>query len=378
MNPFRHEEPVIPPIFSGRIKELSELKKHVIKNNKSVSISGFSGVGKSSLIKSFFHELENGKERFFPVSITESQLYSYIEGDFLNVLTHEICANIWIRVLGGTFSELLEGTLMFSQSSPLENKHKTLIKRIFRIVTNQNFNSKGTRGANVSGKLLIGGELKESNELSMARKPLAQFEFLMLLDELMEVLSDHSYKKIIISCDQLNHLPPQANYDLVSQNIDVLSSKKIIFLVSSVNEESKITSELSGSISELFNSFAKEIKLSGFLEANEIKEYVTNSLNDSEQKKVIFEDDCFEFAFHICEGYPWFISKMFEVTYQDCIDAKVDNISSKHFDKYGVLFTKVMNRFHNTIASNMQGKAFLADAFYLEGKKNGFDFLRFL
>tara|TARA_R110000787_G_scaffold14073_2_gene43717 strand:+ start:833 stop:1165 length:333 start_codon:yes stop_codon:yes gene_type:complete len=29
-------------------------------------------------------------------------------------------------------------------------------------------------------------------------------------------------------------------------------------------------------------------------------------------------------------------------------------------------------------ADTMQGKAFLADAFYLEGKKNGFDFLRFL
>jgi ABC-type branched-subunit amino acid transport system ATPase component len=353
MNPFVHEkDAVTPPIFSGRIKELDELKKCVLENNKSVSISGSNGVGKSSLIMTLFHEIETNKSNIFPVTITESQLYSYIEGDFLNVLTHEICANIWTRVLGGRFSELLEETLIFTHSSNTEAKNKKIIKRIFRIVTNQNINSKGTRGANFSGKFIIGGELKESNELSMARKPLAQFEFLLLLDELMEVLSDNSFEKIVISCDQLNHLPPEANYDLVSQNIDVLSSKKIIFLVSSVNDE--MNSVEARSVSKLFNSFAKEIKLTGFTGANEVKDYVINSLNYSDIKDVIFQDDCFDIAFNICEANPWFISKMFEFVYRDSINAKIDSISSDQFDKHGVSFTKAINNYNNKIASSMQ------------------------
>ncbi|MCG7535044.1 ATP-binding protein [Pseudoalteromonas sp. OOF1S-7] len=345
MNPFQHKKPVVPPIFAGRSAELARLRESIIEQNESVSVSGFNGIGKSSLILTLFTEAVKEKRQLFPVRIEQEQFRTYLKGDFLSVVTHEICAAIWVKLLKCRYSELLEQTLLDPRDSTIESKHKSILKRIFKIVTSENINAKGSKESGFSGKLVFEGKSSESNTLGYSRKPLMSFEFLLLLDELMEILEEKGYKKIVLVCDQLNHLPPVANYDLVSQNFEALSSKKIMFIVSAVNNEARQASDIVVATENMLKSFSNWIELPGFCSSAEISEYLKNSLTHLDGEPLLVDNACADVVYDICEGFPWFTSELLSLAYDDALMANEGKLHSSNIEKYGVGFAKAISHY---------------------------------
>ncbi|GBG03116.1 hypothetical protein AZSI13_24430 [Azospira sp. I13] len=171
------------------------------------------------------------------------------------------------------------------------------------------------------------------------------FEFLALLDEILGVISEFGYTKIIVVCDQLNHLPPKANYDLLRQNIDVLASKKITFVVSAENIKNEKGFEDRVDTEILLKSFSLWMNLVGFGSRNEVKDYVDNCFAAHQIDDIDFIDGNCDLIYSVCEGNPWFIAKMLRMVYQDVIAAGKNKIDIGDFEKYGIRFAKAVTAY---------------------------------
>lgn len=346
-SPFDTQNPVIPPIFAGRKKELEELKRCIIDSNQSVSISGYHGIGKSSLILTMFEMIKGVKQKHLPVHIDERSFRRILNGDFLRLVTHEICAAMWSDIFQGKYSELLEESMMVTMGSVVENKHKRTLKRIFRIATSQSVVAGGKKGGDISAKMVVGGKLEESNTLNITRRPLEPFEFFLLLDELMEILEDHGFERVIVVCDQLNHLPRSDDFDAVAHNLEVLASKKIMFLVSAFRKEAyKDMGIDASSLDHLLRSFSTCIELNAFNSNSEVSEFLSNSLVNS-NLEVEIEDACISTALNLTEGVPFFLAHLFSRVFKEVNQRGLKTIKLSDIEKHNVLFAKALTHYNS-------------------------------
>lgn len=343
INPFSPKTPVIPPIFSGRSLELTNLRKSILEDNESVSISGFNGIGKSSLILTLLEDLKANDQGIFPVQIKENQFRDYLTGEFLSLVVREVCIEIWTKSLGGKISELLEQSLLNARATDLESKNKKILKRIFRIVTSESLSSKGLLSSNAGAKLIFEGSITESNEFSIVRKPLISSEFLLLIDELMEILADKGYKKIVIVCDQLNHAAPEMNYEIVSQYFELLSSRNIFFLVSAINRRADGYSSSQMHTEALLKSFGRWIELGCFSDSKEIHEFAKNCTKKANIKHLLISSDFYRGVFGLTEGYPWFVAKLMEYIFEHAAHSKSFKINAGSIERFEKSFIKAIS-----------------------------------
>lgn len=345
-SPFNHQSPVTPPIFVSREKELDFLRNNIFYNNESVVLEGFFRIGKSSTILTFLESIISGEvddqEKIFPVRILMTQFYNSLTSDFLSTITHELVAQIWTKVMGYKYSQLLEDTALDVKKSKSISKHINSIKRIYKIVSSASFSSKGTSSNEIGGKLILTGKRSGSSELSLTRKPLQTFEFLLLLDELMDTLSDFGYNKILFFCDELNHLPPAINYELFSTYLDVFSSKRILFALTATNDKYISSNPENVEMEVLINSFSKSLSMGPFQNKEDIKHLIENSLNHANIDNLMFKPEVYDKIFDITEGYPWLAVKLGNSIFMDAYHNGVDIIGMEILDKYSIPYTKTL------------------------------------
>jgi hypothetical protein len=344
--PFNLQTPVTPPIFVSREKEIQFLKENILFNNESVVLDGLFRIGKSSTILTFLETILAGDveqtERIFPVRIIMTQFYNSLKNDFLSTITHELVALIWTKVMGNSYSELLEDITLNPKKSKSVSKHVNRIKRIYKIVSSSSFATKGTYLTEASAKLIIAGKKTGGGEVSITRKPLQAFEFMLLLDELMEVLSDFGYGKILFFCDELNHLPPAANYELFSTYLDVFSSKKILFAMTATSDNLMPRSPEKVEMKVLVNSFSRSFSMGPFTKKEDIEQLVKNSLNHGQIENIEFDTSTFEKIFEVTEGYPWFVAKLCNTIFFEAYQNGIEVINMEMIDKYSIPFTKTL------------------------------------
>jgi hypothetical protein len=349
-SPFIHDEPVTPPIFVGRERELEMLRNCILTRNESVTISGYDAIGKSSLILTFMSSLEKNEAKLqhdiYPVRIHGHQLYQGLTNDFLSVITHELCASIWTKVFKNKYSALLEDTLLYSRGNDLSKKHETLLKRIFRIVTSDSITSAGKIKSEFGGRLVIQGSVGEENSLSLQRKPLQSFEFMLLLDELMEILEDHGFQRIVVLCDELNHLPPKVNYDLISTYLDVFSSKKIMFLISAVDIKNTHMHPDRVDMGDLLNSFSNQIRLKKIDSSSDIDVMIKNSIQCAGGGSISFIDGCSDKIFEITEGFPWFSVKLCNEAYSNALKHGENSVDLASINKFVIPFSRAITKYN--------------------------------
>lgn len=342
--PFLDGEPVIPPIFAGREKELDEIALSVVDRSQSITISGYDTVGKSSLVATFLADASFSKTLkkggILPIRISENELYQSIRTDFLSSITHLLCAKVWTEVFKRNYSELLEETLLYPRNTDLSKKSWKLLKRIFQIVTSEGIGSSGSRKSEFGGKLVLDGRSSEENQISIQRKGLQPFEFMMLIDEIVGVLAKHDYRKVLFVCDQLNHLPPKVNYELIESYIDVFSSKKIMFILSAEERVSHYENRVD--TKDLLDSFSNRVRLSPFESPTIIADVIDSSFAQSSAKKLAFSADGVERIFEVTEGYPWFAVRLCDLSYRLALKADADEVGVDFIQAYAVPFSKAL------------------------------------
>lgn len=344
LKPFNEEEPVIPPIFVRREKELEELNKSIFSYHESIVITGFDAIGKSSLLSTLLHQmtLNDNTNNFFPIWVNAVQFKLSIGNEFLSIITHQICAKIWTDLFKNPYSELLEGTLIQSRKSKSISKYERTLKRIFKIVTSENLTGLGKLDTEVSGKLFLGGKISESSEISNSRKSLQSFEFLLLLDELMEILDAHGLNKILVLCDQLNHLSAKRNFELFSNYIDVFSSKRIQFVVIAIND--------SDGIDSLVNSFSSRMTIGPLNDYNFIETLVNNSFELNKIEDIEFQSDVYPLIYNITDGHPWWTVKLCNTLFLDARQNSQQVVDEKMVNKYSIPFLKTISVYNDLMS----------------------------
>ena len=356
--PFIDNEPVTPPIFVSRENELEYLKNNTFFRNESVVINGFDYIGKSSIVQTFRNEVLSGEYggKVFPLKIRMTQFYHSIKTDFLSVITHELCANIWTVIMGNKYSELLEDTLLNVRKDKSISKFEKSLKRIFKIVTSEKLSGKGRNTKELGGKLFVEGKITEANESYSERKPLQAFEFMLLLDELMEILEENGYNKIILICDELNHLPPKINFELFSNYLNIFSSKKIIFVIVAVDPRSWINDPDRVDMEDLINSFSQRLDIGPFNTSENVKDLISNSLKVNEVSDLNFQEDCFEMIFEVTEGFPFFTVKLCNLAYYLTRKTNQEIVQPELIRKLSIPFSKWIARYEGNYGTIDRGE----------------------
>ncbi len=363
--PFIDNEPVTPPIFVSRENELDFLKNNTFFRNESVVINGYDYIGKSSIVQTFRNDILSGEYggKIFPLKIRMTQFYHSIKNDFLSVITHELCANIWTIIMGNKYSELLEDTLLNVRKDKSISKFEKSLKRIFKIVTSEKLSGKGRNTKELGGKLFVEGKITEANESYSERKPLQAFEFMLLLDELMEILEENGYNKIILICDELNHLPPKINFELFSNYLNIFSSKKIIFVIVAVDPRSWMNDPDRVDMEDLINSFSQRLDIGPFKSSENVKALIDNSLKFHGIENMNFQEESYHRIFEITEGFPMFTVKLCNLAYFLTMKMNQNEVKPELIHKLSIPFSKWIARYEGNYGTINRGEfeRFLSD-----------------
>jgi hypothetical protein len=301
-SPFIHTEPVIPPFFAGRNKEMKYIYRGLFEEKESVIIYGNDAIGKSSIISTVYkNQIEKRVKKIFPVRICAFDFIKSVDSNFFGITVHQICANIWINLMGNKYSDLrsIHSTWKLFKS----DEEKTIIK-IFKVVTSENYSLSEKTLNELGGKAFIEAKTKISNESINQPKPLAPFEFLYLLDELNDIINKYDYDSILILCDELNHYPT-TNIEFLRNYLSIFQSKQIQFFLVVVNPDLYHQKEAR----DLLDSFNFRIEIEPYKSIDDVKELIDNSINTSKQE-ISYNTEILEFLYEKTSGHPWFIQKI--------------------------------------------------------------------
>lgn len=323
-SPFVHVDPVIPPIFAGRSKEIGIITNALFSEKDSIVIYGNDAIGKSSIISTIYlNQIQNKKSGVFPVRINAFDFTQAIDNNFLGITTHQICASIWTSLLKKKYSELIEDSVL-NKIEIFNTEEEIAIKRIFRIVTNEKNKTTAKYSSELGGKFIIEGKASSSNEFVNERKPLAPFEFLHLLDELLDMIRAFGYNSIMVFCDELNHFPEKTNTDILRNYFNIFSSQKIQFILVVVNPEIANKDDAQ----KLIESFNYKLEIGTFKSINDVAELIENSIS-SIRSELIFDKPSIEFLFEKTKGHPWWIQKICDKSFKTAAQKKINLIDLK-------------------------------------------------
>lgn len=338
ITPFKVHDPVKPPIFTGRYEELGFINEAIMLDRENLIIHGADGIGKSSVLTTIFHQLKNSKDKVLTVEVNATDIINGFESNFLSFITHKICQSIWIELMGNRYSELLEDVLLNSRGrfSDKLNPEERALKRIFKIVTSSKINSIGKTNNELGagGAFVFSGKATSTNEIGYERKPLETFEFLALLKELNDIIKEFGYQRIIVFCDELNHLPDKVNIEIIRNYFRIFTSNDIQFLIVAINPKRSVN-EYEFDFTEAFNY---QLEVNTFESENLVEELIKNCLKIGDKYNVSFADESYSILFNKFNGHPWWIQKASDYSYKKAVEKNLKTVIGDYiFDAYEFL-----------------------------------------
>lgn len=340
LSPFEHINPVVPPIFAGRSTEVGMIHKALFEEKDSIVIYGNDAIGKSSLISTIYlNQVKKIDSGILPVRINAFDFIRAVHFNFLGITTHQICAAIWTNLIGKKYSELLES---HSGSNLDDPEAERTIKRIFKIVTSEKYVlSHHSVSDDINRKSPSpAGEGSAINET----KSLASFEFLYLLDELIDIIREYGYSSIMVFCDELNHFPDIVNIEILRNYFNIFHSQKIQFVIAVLSPE--IKSESYGK--DLIDSFNFSLGVGSYKSVADVQELIDNSISSIQQTKV-FEKGVAEFLFEKTTGHPWWIQKVCDASYLQSTVKQKDTIGLSTVEMHFAKFVDELNYYQEQI-----------------------------
>ena len=318
-NPFNHVTSVIPPWFIGRENELEEIKNCLVVGQSNFLISGQRGYGKSSIARTIYKEISDIGINILTLPMSIFHFYDDKLDQFLGDVIHEICATIWKNLLERDYSELIEDSLLYPTGKISEKKAKKL-HRIYRIITSEKLSAKGTASRSTGAKLVAEASLAEAREVSYQRQPLKPFEFLHLLDELYEILSDLDYDRILVVVDEFNYVSDATNSEFYRRFFEVITSQKIQFGLVGAEFEKNETISFSDPFGTRIDASPFDIKLIKTL----ITEYMESFKKDM---PIEFHQESYSYIHALTSGSPHLVQLLCFTTLNNAIKDNLKEIN---------------------------------------------------
>ena len=125
----------------SKVENLHQQLVYALYENKdSLILFGNDAIGKSSIIKTIYENLNLTKQRqILPVWFSAFDFIKAVECDFLGLTIRQICGTIWTECIKKSYSILLENDLAGSKTELFQSPEENALVRIFRLVSNEKF-----------------------------------------------------------------------------------------------------------------------------------------------------------------------------------------------------------------------------------------------
>lgn len=263
---------------------------YIAKKSENLCVVGERGVGKTFLLKILVHELKKKYPSIFSISLDLTSLFGdgdysseHLINSFPRLVLLQLCQCIWTDLLQLQYSDLFFNELNQNELEPAAQK----IHKLYNTITSEHRKYL----IKLTSAYFLSEEIVREER---TRIQLLNFEFFELIKEIKkDVLRRFQCNKIIVFCDEGNHLAESFQAELLQKYVELFNDINIQFVfvlseqIAQKNESYKI-------------AFPNTFHLKGFNKWSETKTLIENcSLSNI---KIL--DESYEVLHAYFQGHP--------------------------------------------------------------------------
>lgn len=251
-----------------RTEELNLLTSSLVSRRENVLVIGEYGIGKTCLLKKFRNQIAGATQN--TVLLVEIDMLWLSGGvvSFLETVLRKVIMEAWRQVYNRNYSELLMG--LDGETKLEEHVFRQMrgFIKLFQLMRPEAATFTKTKENEIGAKTPIAATHAEKFSRTVERGELSPSEFILLADEIFDILSKRGYSQIIVFGDEANHINKELEVDLFKRHFEVFSEKNVQF-VFTAREES-----IAG-IPKLQEAFPIILKLQGFESPEIVKDMLS-------------------------------------------------------------------------------------------------------
>lgn len=317
---------VNPELFVNRTQELEFLYQSLNIKGNNVLIHGERGIGKSSILGKLEYDIRNNKDlKTLPIIFNLLFLQNCTINEFLNEILLQICYSMLSKLYNEKTSSLLNNIHRSDSKSTIVNsKAKIRLYEIFRLLRSSRYQQKIGIFGEVGATFLATAKKRETAENTSEFNGLTNYEFLSIVDELNDIIRENGYTKMVLLCDEANHLTSSIQHDILSGYLEIFKSKKLQFAfvtISSMNNEVK----------NIDSAFEDRLVLKGFQNPNTVEELIErvySKYSDEGGNPIPFEQGSTEIIFEKTKGNPRYIQSILMSSFLNAQSKQLNRIDS--------------------------------------------------
>lgn len=281
-----------------RATELHKLNTIVLSRQENILLTGQHGIGKTCLLKKFRESIAAEKKDNVLLVELEMIGMTATPGDFLSDLLLKLFAVAYYCITGKRFSSLLQSNYIHRDISSLTSAISQLIE-LYHVVKTKESSSNLLDTHSIGATLGLTAKKEEKIGASWSGGELTTGEKLLVAYELLEVLADKGFSRVIVFGDEANHISPNIEIDLYRSNFEAFSARNLQFVFTG-------NPALFDKVPHFHTLFPNTLEISGFSEPRIIDDLLDTycSILKKNGASIYFPPETRNFLWKISNGVP--------------------------------------------------------------------------
>ncbi len=332
-----------------REEDLAVIHSAIAQRGHNVLLYGTRGVGKSFLLGLLEMELAQSSATIYPCRVNLASLRSYAHADnasaFSRAVLLQFCKTLWTDVLGKSYLDLRDRLNESRHEIHLRGKDETTIERVYGHLMLLDQAARNAEWTTAGFSVGVRGEKKEEISREAHHSQVLPFEFAEFSQELIEnVLAAHGMNRLVVLCDEANLIPIFDQEEILSQCLEVFSSKRVqfVFVAGLAPWDDKVY---------LPSCFETRRELKGFQKKQYVEQLVRNVLDASDEPCLDFDPQCLDVVFESYHGHPRQTLDACCIAYDYSAEAGANMVTPqsimracREIDEYHISYTEAMRR----------------------------------
>lgn len=282
-----------------RTSELRKLQGIVLSRQENMLLTGPHGIGKTCLLRKFRATIAAEKKPQFLLVELEMLGMTATPKEFLADLLLKLFAVAYNCMTGKPFSNLLRSNSSHRDVSSTLTPVIGHLLDLYRSVKARESSSSLLDTHIIGATLGLTAKKEERIEASWATGELSTGEQLLIAYELLEILADKGYSRVIVFGDEANHVSPDIEIELYRSNFEAFSARNLQFVFTG-------NPTLIDKIPHFHELFPNVMELTGFTDQRIIDELLDTycGILASEGAAVSFPIETRDFLWKISKGIP--------------------------------------------------------------------------
>lgn len=302
LNAAAHSIEEIRSLRVDREREFSQTLEALVKRSHNVLLYGRRGAGKTFLVRLLDDEIRRTESNVFPCIVNLASLAGYDNNDevsaFPRAVLLQLCAAMWTQLLEKPYLDLRDRLTETGQELTFRGTDERTIQNVYKHLVLQQLISKSSLSNTAGISLVAKGEKSEAASLEAKHAPILPFEFAEFVAQLIKaVLIPRGKARIIVLCDESNHIKLCQQEQILSRYLELFSAKRVQFVfvagIGPWNEQEYVPS-----------CFETTLKLEGFQERSHVQSLISAALTKAQRPQITFAPETVDVLFESFAGHP--------------------------------------------------------------------------